>query len=64
MRRKKGVAVQKEKKKEAYHISGRYNETEEEARLRKVYVLGSCPLPRYSIDFPLVVLVQLPCITS
>ena len=42
-------------KKKAYYISGRYNEIEEEVRLDKVFVLGSCPLPSYSMDFPLVV---------
>ena len=52
MRRKEGVVLQEKK---AYCISGRYNEKGEEVRLDKASVLESCPLPRYSMDFPSVV---------
>ena len=48
--RKKGVVLQK---KSILH-SGRYNEIREEVRLDKVFVLGSCPLLRYSMNFPSV----------
>ena len=51
MRRKEGVFL----KKKAYCSSGRYNEIGEEVRLDKVSVLGSCPLPSHSMDFPSIV---------
>ena len=52
MRRKKGVVLQKKK---AHYSSGRYDEIGEEVRLDKASVLGSRPLPRYSMAFPSIV---------
>ena len=51
MRRKEGVVLQKK----AHYSSGRYDEIGEEVRLDKASVLGSRPLPRYSMDFPSIV---------
>ena len=51
IRRKKSVVLQKR----AYFIIGKYNEIEEEVRLDKVFVLGSCPLPSYPMDIPWVI---------
>ena len=47
IKRKKYVVVHKI----AYYISGRYNEIEEEVRLDKIFVLGSCPKLLHGFSF-------------